>query len=122
MRAFDLLEDAQEKEFVTLSKLSASGCRASEPSSSSNVDPQNPQSPKSGIALTGSVTADIFDQETSLVCILRGPPNAFGTQQKINTPHPVYISNAIDNLPYNRQMVAIQKIQNIDSDHKSASI
>jgi hypothetical protein len=82
------------------------------------VDPQNPQSPKSGVSFVGSVTADLFNSGASFVCTLRGPSNTFGAQQKIDTPYPVYISYAIDDLPYKRQMAAIEKILMIDSDRK----
>jgi hypothetical protein len=82
------------------------------------VDPGNPFSPKHGKSFTGSVTADLFNEGASFVCTLRGPPNVFGTGQKIDTPYPVYISYTIDDLPYKRQMSAIVKIQSIDSEHK----
>lgn len=89
-----------------------------------HVDPLHPN-PRNMKAYHGIVCEDLFNNGASFCCIVRGTESIWGDDAgKLNPlgEHPVYISYLIDTVPHERQMLSVQRIQQINSDLKPFGI
>jgi hypothetical protein len=85
------------------------------------IDLKNPKQPNPADAVQyrGQVTFDLFEHGASFTCVVKGP-----NFKNLNEgeEYPVFISYLVDTVVYDRQMVAITRIQSIDSDNKREGV
>ncbi|KAJ8118029.1 hypothetical protein OPT61_g916 [Boeremia exigua] len=83
------------------------------------VSPEDPlhPNPQTAYSYKGSVTIGMVGENCVFMCVVSGP-----RKMQTGTPFPVYISYLIDNVPYERQMRAVDQIQSIPSHQKPTGI
>jgi hypothetical protein len=85
------------------------------------IDLNNPWEPNQldAVEYRGQVTFDLFQHGASFTCVVKGP-----TFKNFNEgeEYPIFISYLIDTAVYDKKMIAVTKIQAIDSDNKREGI
>jgi hypothetical protein len=85
------------------------------------IDLKNPKEPilADSVEYRGQVTFDLFGHGASFTCVVKGPTfkNLNGGEE-----YSVFISCLIDTVVYDRQMVAVARIQAIDSHNKPEGV